>query len=259
LLTAITASHISKMSIQLASESVSDVRRKASRFMFHLTSRSSRAMLTPRDLMKTECDTKQKLLDTAMQLIWEQSYGAVSVDHICERAGAKKGSFYHFFPSKSDLAVAAIDDHWQQLRPDLDRIFSPQTPPLDRLAGYCDLVYERQKLKLQEFGVVCGCVFTSLGSELSTQDEKIRKKSLQIMEWRCKYLAAAIRDAVREGLIPDQDCDAKARDLYGCVMGVLLQAKIENNLGIIRHLKPTIFRLIGVPEKENAGTHSLHP
>jgi AcrR family transcriptional regulator len=85
--------------------------------------------------MKTECDTKQKLLDTAMQLIWEQSYGSVSVDHICERAGAKKGSFYHFFPSKSDLAVAAIDGHWQKLRPDLDRIFSSQTAPLERLAA----------------------------------------------------------------------------------------------------------------------------
>ncbi len=149
--------------------------------------------------MKTECDTKQKLLDTAMQLIWEQSYGAVSVDHICERASAKKGSFYHFFPSKSDLAVAAIDDHWRKLRPDLDRIFSPQAPPLERLAGYCDFVYEQQRQQMQRFGRVCGCAFTSLGSELSTQDEKIRKKSLQIMEWRCKYLAAAIRDAVREG------------------------------------------------------------
>ena len=191
-----------------------------------------------------------------MQLIWEQSYGSVSVDHICERAGAKKGSFYHFFPSKVDLTVAAIEDHWNKMRPDLDRIFSPQTPPLERLAGYCDFLYERQKHQMQKFGRVCGCAFTSLGSELSTQDEGIRKKSLQIMEWRCKYLAAAIRDAVREGLVPEQDCDATARDLYVSVLGVLLQAKIENNLAIIRHLKPTIFRLIGVPEKVIAGVPS---
>jgi hypothetical protein len=39
--------------------------------------------------------------------------------------------------------------------------------------------------------------------------------------------AAALRDAIRERLIPDQDCEAKARDLFGCVMGVLLEAKIE--------------------------------
>ena len=208
--------------------------------------------------MKTECETRQRLLQTAKALIWEQSYGGVSVDDICERAGAQKGSFYHFFPSKSDLAVAAIDDHWQKLRPDLDRIFSPQTPPLERLARYCDFVYEQQKQKMHEFGRVCGCMFTSLGCELSTQDEKIRKKSQQILEYRSKYIAAAIRDAVREGLVPKQDCEAKARDLYGCIIGGLLQAKIENNLAIINHLKPTIFRLIGVPEKEIAGAPRHH-
>ena|SRR5579871_512582 len=203
--------------------------------------------------MKAECDTRQRLLETAMDLIWEQSYGAVSVDIICERAGARKGSFYHFFPSKSDLAAVAIEDHWQKLRPDLDRIFSPQVPPLDRFAGYCDFLYERQRQKMEKFGRVCGCAFTSLGSELSTQDEKIRQKSMQILEWRCKYFVAALRDAIREGLIPDQDCEPKARDLYGCVMGLLLQAKIENDLQIIRHLKPTFFRLIGVDERRPAG------
>jgi len=202
--------------------------------------------------MKRESGTKQRLLDTAIQLIWEQSYGAVSVDDICERAGARKGSFYHFFPSKSDLAVAALEAHWERLRPDLDRIFSPQTPPLERLSVYCDFVYERQKQKQQRFGRVCGCAFTSVGSELSTQDEKIRRKSQQILERRFRYFAAALRDAVRERMIPEQDCEAKSRDLYGCVMGVLLEAKIENDLEIVRRLKPTIFGLIGASEKRTA-------
>ncbi len=207
--------------------------------------------------MKTECDTRQRLLDTAIDLIWEQSYGAVSVDVICERAGAKKGSFYHFFPSKSELTVAAIEEHWEKLRPEFDRIFSQQNPPLERLSGYCELVYQHQSHKMRKFGRVCGCAFTSVASELSTQDEKIRQKSQQIMDRRNRYFAAALRDAVREGLIPDQDCDSKARELYGCVMGVLLEAKIENNLEIIRHLKPTIFRLIGVGEKQFAREATL--
>lgn len=207
--------------------------------------------------MRTEPDTRKRLLDTAIQLIWEQSYGAVSVDDICDRAGAQKGSFYHFFPSKSDLAVAATEENWERRRVDLDRIFSPLTPPLDRLAQYCDSVHERQRQKMQEFGRVCGCPFTSLGCELSTQNENIRQTTQQIVERYCKYFSTAIRDAIREGLIAEQDCDAKARDIYGCVIGLLLQAKIENDLEIIRHLKPTMFRLIGVPEHKLAGEPAL--
>ena len=195
--------------------------------------------------MKTECDTRQRLLDTAIDLIWEQSYGAVSVDVICERAGAKKGSFYHFFPSKSDLTVAAIEEHWEKLRPDLDRTFSPQTPPLERLSGYCDLVHERQRQKKQKFGRVCGCAFTSLASELSTQDEKIRAKSQELMDRNIRYLESALRDAKREGSASLADARAGATRVQTAVLGMLLYARIHNDLAVLRELEPTIMDMIG--------------
>ena len=195
--------------------------------------------------METHCNTKQRLLDTAIQLIWEQSYGAVSVDHICERAGAQKGSFYHFFPSKSELAVAAIEAHWQQRQPEMDKIFASTTPPLERLAQYCDSVYQRQKAKRTEFGRVCGCAFTCLGLELSTQDEPVRRKSQQIIERLCQYLETAVRDAARAGLIQRHDFPVMARELYRCIIGVLVEAKIANDLEVVRQLKPSIWRVIG--------------
>jgi hypothetical protein len=77
------------------------------------------------------------------------------------------------------------------------------------------------------------------------------------MDWRCKYITAAIRDAVREKLVPEQNCESKARELYACVIGGLLQAKIENSLGSIRNLKSSIFRLIGASEKLIAGVANL--
>jgi len=40
-------------------------------------------------------DTKEKLLQVAIDLIWNQRYGAAGVDQICERAGVNKGSFYN--------------------------------------------------------------------------------------------------------------------------------------------------------------------
>jgi TetR/AcrR family transcriptional regulator, transcriptional repressor for nem operon len=73
--------------------------------------------------MGKSSDTKEKLLQVAFDLIWNQSYGSVSVDQICERARLNKGSFYHFFPSKSDLAVEAYEEHWREKQPEMDRIF----------------------------------------------------------------------------------------------------------------------------------------
>ena len=50
---------------------------------------------------------KERLTEAALDLIWHNSCGTTSVDAICERAGAAKGSFYYFFKSKSELAPAA--------------------------------------------------------------------------------------------------------------------------------------------------------
>src|SRR6266700_1447546 len=69
-----------------------------------------------------QCESRLKLLRTAHELIWRQSYGSVGVDQICEQSGVKKGSFYHFFRSKSELTVAAYEYHWDQLRASLARV-----------------------------------------------------------------------------------------------------------------------------------------
>src|SRR4029077_7109876 len=56
-------------------------------------------------LMPRVSDMKKRLTDAALDLMWENSYGTTSVDSICERDGAKKGSFYYFFKSKSELTA----------------------------------------------------------------------------------------------------------------------------------------------------------
>ena len=124
--------------------------------------------------MKAESDSKRKLLETAVQMIWESSYGSVSVDDICTKAGVNKGSFYYAFKSKSDLAVAAFERYWESKQPLMDQIFSAQISPLERLNGYCELIVRDQRAKYESFGKMLGGPFCSLGSELSTQDEKIR-------------------------------------------------------------------------------------
>ena len=102
--------------------------------------------------MKRESDTKQKLLQTAVTLIWESSYGSISVDDICNRAGVNKGSFYYAFKSKSDLASAAFEDHWNKKRALMDEIFSSQVPPIDRIGKYCDRVVHDQLDKYEKTG-----------------------------------------------------------------------------------------------------------
>lgn len=53
--------------------------------------------------------TKEKILDTAMQLVMDQGYGGMTVDQVISGAGITKGAFFHHFRTKSDLAQALLD------------------------------------------------------------------------------------------------------------------------------------------------------
>ncbi|MDD5350120.1 MAG: TetR/AcrR family transcriptional regulator [Chthoniobacteraceae bacterium] len=202
--------------------------------------------------MKPPCETKGKLLQVALRLIWENSYGAVGVEEICREAGVKKGSFYYFFPSKSDLTVAAMEAHWEDQRAALDRIFSPQTPPLARIAAYCQSVCERQEAKKKEYGKVCGCPMVTLGAELSTQDEAIRRKTAEIMGRYTAYFEAALRDAMAQGLSHCGDPGATARRLFAFSQGLLLQAKVHNDLSPLADLRPGMAQMLGLQARSVA-------
>jgi TetR/AcrR family transcriptional regulator, transcriptional repressor for nem operon len=188
---------------------------------------------------------KERLTEAAMDLIWENSYGATSVDAICERAGAKKGSFYYFFKSKSELAAAALQADWNKKKAQMDTIFSPTVPPLERLDRYFDFVHDRMAELQKECGSILGCPYVSVGSEVSTQDPIVRDTIDRIMDRKMNYFISAVRDAAAEGLIDAPDPVAKAKALFSCYQGTLAQARIQNDIGLLRDFKHVAKEVLG--------------
>ena len=197
-------------------------------------------------IMGRVSDAKNKLMDAVLELIWTGSYGTTTIDQICEKAGVKKGSFYHFFDSKSSLAAAALDDSWQNKRAELDTIFSATVPPLERLRRYCEFGYQFQAEIKAKYGHVLGCPLFSLGCEVCTQEDALQKKVQSILDSKRKYIESAIRDAVATGDIESRDPVAAARMVMAFNEGLLTQARIQDDVSILREMVPGIFGLLGV-------------
>src|SRR4030081_2613405 len=195
-------------------------------------------------------DMKERLTDAAMDLIWENSYGATSVDAICERAGAKKGSFYYFFKSKSELAAAALEADWNKKKAEMDAIFSPTVPPLERFERYFDFVHDRLAELQKKCGSILGCPLLSIGSEVSTQDQVVRDTVDRILDRKINYFISAIRDAHAQGLIVAPDAEAKAKTLFACYTGTLAQARIQNDVGLICGFKQVAREVLGAKPAE---------
>ncbi|MFZ5557985.1 MAG: TetR/AcrR family transcriptional regulator [Pseudomonadota bacterium] len=58
--------------------------------------------------------TREKLLHAGQSLMLSRGYAATTVDEICAAAGVSKGSFYHAFAAKEDLALAILDEYFQR-------------------------------------------------------------------------------------------------------------------------------------------------
>jgi TetR/AcrR family transcriptional regulator, transcriptional repressor for nem operon len=200
--------------------------------------------------MPRKTDMKERLTDAAMELLWQNSYGATSVDAICERAGARKGSFYYFFKSKSELAAAALEADWNKKRVEMDSMFSPTVPPLERLDRYFDFVHYRLAELQKKCGSILGCPLLSLGSEVSTQDQIVREAIDRIMDRKVNYFISAVRDAQAQGLIDAPDPVARAKALFSCYQGTMAQARIQNDIELLREFKQVARDVLGVKQAE---------
>ena len=190
-------------------------------------------------------DAKERLMAAISELIWTGSYGTTTIDQICEKAGVKKGSFYYFFDSKSELAVAAIEAEFCIRRVELDAIFSPMVPPLERIINLCEIGCARQTELKAKFGQVLGCPLFTLGSEICTQEKVLREKIQEILDCHQRYIASAIREAHAAGLIEAPDAASKARMVTAYFEGVLTQARILNSLEVLKEIPDGVLSILG--------------
>lgn len=100
---------------------------------------------------------RRKLLDAALHVIRTQGYAGSSVDDICREAGVTKGSFFHHFKGKDDLAIAATE-HWTGMTGNLFEAapFHAKADPRDRVLAYIDFRAALIQGELPDFTCLLG-------------------------------------------------------------------------------------------------------
>lgn len=188
-----------------------------------------------------QADTYDRLLQAAASLLWERSFQATSVDDLCSRADAKRGSFYYFFRSKTDLAIAAIEKAWEQTRLAVfDPIFSGNGSSLGQIQRLIDTVHEFQSSLAAEKGSYLGCPFGNLGQEMARQDDRIRVALQEIFDAHCAYFETALLRAEQAGEIPPGDNRARAKKIFALLEGAMLLGKVANDPQIFRSIAPAV-------------------
>lgn len=75
--------------------------------------------------------TRQLLIQTAMQLVLEKGYEAISIQDITDRADLGRGTFYIHFKDKEDVVWTAFQDIFQKLEQQAHKQLDRHTPQVE--------------------------------------------------------------------------------------------------------------------------------
>ena len=197
--------------------------------------------------MGKQTDTKEKLLETATQLIWQSNYSNVGVNEICQQAGVTKGSFYHYFETKADLFYEASEHHWVRMKKDLDALFSPPFTPLEHLENLIQFIINIQrKAKHGDDNPVSGCPFFTAGGQAGANEIRVREASQEMSEHAVKYCVALVRNLKVENVLNSElDPQQVGRLIHQFIQGLLIYGRVYSDLDIVKiDLREGLYRLV---------------
>ena len=140
---------------------------------------------------RAHAESRTRLLEAGLQAFRATSYADTGINEVLDRASVPKGSFYHYFRSKTDFGIAVAEHyHDRQLAFARAALHPPSLPPLARVRAY----FEAARADMTKRGFVEGCLMCNLTSELADAVPAFQAE----LECHWQALSAEIADQLAE-------------------------------------------------------------
>jgi TetR/AcrR family transcriptional regulator, transcriptional repressor for nem operon len=182
-------------------------------------------------MAETPENSRTRLLTATIDLVRANGYAATRVDDVCAAAGVTKGSFFHHFATKGDLAIAAAghwDDRASRLFTRAPYLSLPKA--LDRLLGYVRFRKELLAGEIWEWSCYAGTTI----QETHETYPAIRDACAQSITHHVAMLRAMIDDVLREQPVADLGAESLAIHIQAVLQGAFIMAKAKQDVAAAR-------------------------
>ena len=199
-------------------------------------------------------ESKTRLLDATLKVVRTKGYSATRIEDVCAEAGLTKGSFFHHFKSKEDLALAAAV-HWDVLSAQVFAAapYHSAADPLSRLIAYVEFRKAILTGDLPDFTCFAGTIV----QEAYRTHPDVSAACARNIAGHAKALEADIRAAMRErGTRGTWTAASLALHIMAVIHGGFILAKAQGSAGVaaetLDHLRRYIELLFGQEAKRRA-------
>lgn len=173
-------------------------------------------------------ESKTRILDAALLVIRQKGYSATRIEDVCEAAGLTKGSFFHHFSGKEELAVE-VAHYWSEVTADLFALAPFHTPadPLQRVLAYIDFRKTMLRGELPEFT----CPVGTMTQEVYETHPAIRDACNSYITCHARTLIPDIQAAMQSRDIQaDWTAESLALFTQVALQGAFILAKARNDV-----------------------------
>jgi TetR/AcrR family transcriptional regulator, transcriptional repressor for nem operon len=166
--------------------------------------------------------TRQKLIDATFEEVYSHGYQGAALADILKNAGVHKGSMYHYFGSKKEMALVAIQERISA------RNLAKYSKILEQNSGFLDALISSVK-DISQRDFKRGCPIANIVQEMSNLDEDFNSLMHSIYEEFRKYIRDILEKAIEAKEI--QTCDTTKMALYitSTLEGAILSAKASGD------------------------------
>lgn len=182
---------------------------------------------------KDGAPTKERILDAAERLVIENGFAATSLDDVIAASGTSKGSFFHHFASKHDLARSLVRRYAAadvaHLHAALATVRARTDDPAEQVLDFVQLFVDGAD---DLMAAQSSCLYVSVLTERQLARAGTAGPILEaIAAWRLE-LAALLRAAL--GPEPAVDADALADHVFVTFEGAFVLCRSTDDPGQMR-------------------------
>ncbi|HEY1330744.1 MAG TPA: TetR/AcrR family transcriptional regulator [Actinomycetota bacterium] len=167
-----------------------------------------------------QAERRQNLIDAAWRCARRRGFRELTVDEICSEAGASKGAFYGYFPSKQDMQFALLEADARSLDELMVRLAGSRHGAVERIRRFARAALEQSA----DPGRVQ--VRADLWADM-LHEPGVRERFADTMSGRRALLRSWIDEAIADGELKQIPANALAAILLSLSDGLMLHAALN--------------------------------